>query len=114
VAILGRNRYDLAQRSNAALREIDPVLNRLLAAPVGVHSSSIESDGQTLSNVIRLVATHGRIRPPEIEDSAVKRTCTRLIAMFDLALNADKVKAAGFMRALRNGDGIYLPETGDQ
>jgi hypothetical protein len=36
VAILGRNRHDLAQRSSAALREIDPALDRLLGAPAGV------------------------------------------------------------------------------
>ena len=111
VAILGRNRHDLAQRSNAALRGIDPALDRLLAAPVRVRPSSIESDGQALSTVIHLAARHGRIRSPGTEDGAMEGTCARLISMFDLALNADKGTAAGFMRALRDGAGAYIWET---
>jgi hypothetical protein len=114
VAILGRNRHDLAQRSNAALRGIDPALDRLLAAPVGVRPSSIGSDGQALSTVIHLAATHRRIRSPRTEDGAVEGNCARLISMFDLALNADKGTAAGFMRALRDGAGAYFRETVEQ
>jgi hypothetical protein len=114
VAILGRNRHDLAQRSNAALSAIDGALHRLLAAPVGARQSSIESDGQALSTVIHLAATHDRIRSPGAEDGTVGRTCARLISMFDLALNANKGTAAGFMRALRDGAGVYLPETPEQ
>jgi hypothetical protein len=114
VAILGRNRHDLAQRSNAALHGIDPALNRLLAAPVGIHPSSTESDRQALSTVIHLAATDSRIRSPRTDDGAVKRTCLRLISMFDLALSANKGTAAGFMRTLRNGAGAYVPETVEQ
>jgi hypothetical protein len=114
VALLAWNRHDLVARSAAALREMDPALKMLLAAPITVRPPSIESDARALSKVIDLSRTRRRIPSTESTGNGARATCTRLLLMFDFALNQNQETSAGFMRALRTEAGVYVQGTVDR
>jgi hypothetical protein len=102
VAILARNKQDLAGRSAAALRAIDPALKSLLAAPARGQPASIEADTQVLSKVTQLARTRARTPATEPTADDAAAACAHLLSMFDVALNENKETSAGLMRALRN------------
>jgi hypothetical protein len=119
VAVLARNHHDLAGRSAATVRELDPALERLLrlerllSVPLVDRPPSTESDAQTLSKLVAAVGTGGSMFTNDSSNERTKAVCARLLSMFDLALHENMATQAAFLRALRNGAGAYLSGSTD-